>query len=207
MALVWPASADQRLFDKDYYFAHNPDVARSRTNPLRHFFVFGAAEGRNPHPDFDTSYYLDRYPDVRQSGVNPAAPLHPLWHREGRMPNRLLHNARSNPDLGDVSCNPLARPVTPEGPRQVEPVPAGVSAEPSLSQPAIAAETRRSEAIPEEAKLRFLAASRELAEAMAGSNSLVSVVIPCYNYGRYVWEAINSALAQTYPHVEVVIRI
>jgi glycosyltransferase involved in cell wall biosynthesis len=34
---------------------------------------------------------------------------------------------------------------------------------------------------------------------------LVSVVIPTYNYGHYVGEAIDSALAQTYPAVEVIV--
>jgi glycosyltransferase involved in cell wall biosynthesis len=34
-------------------------------------------------------------------------------------------------------------------------------------------------------------------------NSLVSIVIPTYNYGRFLGEAIESALAQTYSPVEV----
>ena len=34
---------------------------------------------------------------------------------------------------------------------------------------------------------------------------LVSVVIPTYNYGRYVGETVESALAQTYPHVEILV--
>lgn len=33
----------------------------------------------------------------------------------------------------------------------------------------------------------------------------VTVVIPCYNYGRYVAEAVDSALAQTYPHLDVIV--
>jgi len=33
----------------------------------------------------------------------------------------------------------------------------------------------------------------------------VSIVIPCHNYGRFLGEAIDSALAQTYPGVEVLV--
>jgi len=33
---------------------------------------------------------------------------------------------------------------------------------------------------------------------------LISVVIANYNYGRYLAETIESVLAQTYPHVEVI---
>jgi glycosyltransferase involved in cell wall biosynthesis len=35
--------------------------------------------------------------------------------------------------------------------------------------------------------------------------ALVSVIVPCYNAGRYVAEAVTSALAQTYPAVEVIV--
>ena len=34
---------------------------------------------------------------------------------------------------------------------------------------------------------------------------LVSIVIPCYNAERYVGEAVQSALSQTYPNVEVIV--
>jgi glycosyltransferase involved in cell wall biosynthesis len=33
----------------------------------------------------------------------------------------------------------------------------------------------------------------------------VSIVIPCFNYARYLAETIESALAQTWPHVEIVV--
>lgn len=37
------------------------------------------------------------------------------------------------------------------------------------------------------------------------TSSLVSVVIPSYNYGQFVTEAVESALAQTYSRVEVIV--
>ncbi len=36
-------------------------------------------------------------------------------------------------------------------------------------------------------------------------NPLVSLVINNYNYGRFLAEAIDSALKQTYPHTEVIV--
>jgi|GEM_PF-252387 glycosyltransferase involved in cell wall biosynthesis len=40
---------------------------------------------------------------------------------------------------------------------------------------------------------------------MSPPDPKVSIVIPCYNYGRYVHFAVDSALAQTYPHVEIIV--
>ena len=42
-------------------------------------------------------------------------------------------------------------------------------------------------------------------EEKTESQLLVSVVIPCYNHGRFLSEAIESALAQTYPRVEIIL--
>src|SRR3989344_3204500 len=36
-------------------------------------------------------------------------------------------------------------------------------------------------------------------------NKIVSVIIPAYNAGHYLGEAIESALAQTYPAVEIIV--
>ena len=37
------------LFDKDWYLAHNEDVANAGVDPLRHYVEYGAREGREPN--------------------------------------------------------------------------------------------------------------------------------------------------------------
>src|SRR3990172_6227193 len=39
----------------------------------------------------------------------------------------------------------------------------------------------------------------------SSSQSLVSVIVPCYNQGQYLTEAVASLQTQTYPHWECVI--
>ena len=71
-------------FDAAWYLARNPDVADGLLDPAQHYLDHGAAEGRNPGPNFDTRRYLAAYPDVAASGLNPL--LHYLRHgqSEGR---------------------------------------------------------------------------------------------------------------------------
>jgi hypothetical protein len=59
------------LFDREWYLARYPDVARTGLDPIYHYFHFGAAELRNPSLAFDTRNYLDMHPDVEASGLNP----------------------------------------------------------------------------------------------------------------------------------------
>src|SRR5260370_37470809 len=54
-------------------------------------------------------------------------------------------------------------------------------------------------------KLSIQTASTKLSQALAGTTALVSVIIPCFNYGRYLLDALNSVLSQTYTAIEVLI--
>jgi hypothetical protein len=81
-------------FDRAYYLAFQPDVAKSGLDPLEHFVQHGYSEGRDPHPGFDVAYYLAANKDVADYGVNPFLHYIKFGRREGRLPRRPLHAAR-----------------------------------------------------------------------------------------------------------------
>jgi GT2 family glycosyltransferase len=87
------------LFDKKFYLEQNPGVAEAGHNPLLHFFLHGAGEGRDPSPLFDSSWYLSAYPDVAASKTNPL--LHYYLHgaAEGRLPRPLPAGGSEHPPL------------------------------------------------------------------------------------------------------------
>lgn len=59
------------LFDAGWYTQAYPDVAESRMPPAEHYVRHGAAEGRDPGPDFDTLSYLRAHPELRRQQINP----------------------------------------------------------------------------------------------------------------------------------------
>lgn len=76
--------SQSEYFDAEWYLRNNLDVAYSSINPIEHFLLFGASEGREPSPKFSCKSYRDENPDVAQSNVNPL--LHYLKYgiKEGR---------------------------------------------------------------------------------------------------------------------------
>ncbi len=80
-------AANPAAFDVRWYLGRYPDVAGQPLDPLLHYILFGAREGRWPNPAFDGGWYLDAYPDVAASGVNPLAHFLRQGRREQRLPN------------------------------------------------------------------------------------------------------------------------
>jgi hypothetical protein len=97
--------AASELFDRDWYWEQNPDVAEAGQDPARHYYRFGASEQRDPGPRFNTRFYLEKHPDVAGSNINP------LLHYElfGRKECREIALAkRTLPAASDV-YSPVSR--------------------------------------------------------------------------------------------------
>lgn len=95
-------------FDTAYYLRVNSDVAASRIDPVRHYVLHGAGEGRNPVPGFNTNFYLTANPDVAASGRNPFCHYLRIGRKEGRAP------APSLPLLQSIHRAEISRPTKPE---------------------------------------------------------------------------------------------
>ncbi|WP_454683234.1 rhamnan synthesis F family protein [Ancylobacter moscoviensis] len=98
------------LFDAEWYQANNPDIGPYDGGLLRHYFEFGAHEGRDPNPHFSTNWYVATYPAVVESGLNPllhyvrvgseigfrpSADFDPAWYR------------KTYPDIDGSGLDPL----------------------------------------------------------------------------------------------------
>ena len=104
---------NSRLFDRHWYLACNQDVASEGVDPALHYILHGAAEGRDPGPDFSTHWYLDTYPDVADAGVNPL--IHYLVHgrEEGRETVPSSINSKPSAITGTpiAAADPVSFPV------------------------------------------------------------------------------------------------
>ena len=74
------------LFDSKWYLDHYHDVAEAKIDPVLHYVVFGAGEGRDPGPNFDSDWYLQKYQDIALSGINPLVHYIEFGMQEGRNP-------------------------------------------------------------------------------------------------------------------------
>ncbi|MGD9610370.1 MAG: glycosyltransferase [Desulfovibrionaceae bacterium] len=102
--------APRRLFDQDFYLAHNPDLVGAPVDPYRHYCEHGWREGRDPNPLFSTARYLRANPDVGLAGVSPLLHYTLVGWREGRDIGGLFDApfyAASCPEAAQAGINPL----------------------------------------------------------------------------------------------------
>lgn len=106
-----PSVQPPALFDQAWYLRMRPDLVGSRTSPLPHYLLHGAAEGIDPHPLFDTDFYRARNADVLgETGLTPLEHFVRAGAGEGRDPHPLFDVAyylRQAPDLIASGENPI----------------------------------------------------------------------------------------------------
>lgn len=90
-------------FDSAWYLHHNPDVRVAGIDPWRHYVANGAAEGREPGPNFNTLHYLNQCSDVEKEDCPPL--LHYL-----RIGKALGHDPR-HPELPGLRPHIKGRPT------------------------------------------------------------------------------------------------
>jgi glycosyltransferase involved in cell wall biosynthesis len=144
---------------------------------------------------FDGAEYCHLNPDVAAAGLPPG--LHYLLrgHLEGREPSRLFsaaHYLALHPDVARARLNPLAHYCL-HGVRE--------GRDWSAPGPAPAPETRAKPAEPGARE----APSVRVNTRWRDDAPLVSVVILSFNYGRYLQEALESVLKQTWSDLEVIV--
>lgn len=109
------------LFAAQWYVQRYPDVRAARIDPWQHYLQHGAAEGRDPGPNFNTAHYLAQSAQARDSGM-PALlhyqqigrdlgldPRHPFLpgrqaHRPGRPTVLLCAHAAERQLFGAERC-------------------------------------------------------------------------------------------------------
>ena len=92
--------AQSGLFDADYYLRLAPDISAAGANPLAHYVMRGALEGRAPSPLFDGAWYASQYPDVAAARINPLAHYLRTATREDRNPHALFSARYYRAQLG-----------------------------------------------------------------------------------------------------------
>jgi hypothetical protein len=216
---VTEARNPNALFDLRYYLNCNPDVARSAVNPAVHYLKWGAAEGRDPHPEFDTSFYLDSDPEVRASGLNALAHYVGPGIACGLDPSPWFDTSEyleSHPEVALLGLNPLVHyldnrwqkwrnQTTQETPmRHVQSSSDSARQTDNGLLPFMRLDPRRTR-LRESLREKYSATgSRDLSGGY-DSLPLVSVIIPCLNYGYYLEDAILSAMGACSHPLEIVV--
>jgi len=153
---------------------------------------------------FSPEEYLNRHPDVTRQGVNPCLHFLIYGNEEKRRPSAqfdLDYYLMRYPDVWKSGINGLihyalfgrAEGRTLNRPES-EPSPAALRD----TRPAV--EDAQTPGSASAQQLTIVVNNQWLPEA-----PLLSVVIPCFNYGRFVEEAIRSVLEQTWTGVEILV--
>ena len=169
-------------------------------NNLRNLYLFVTANSKQREiwrRHYDTVFYRSNYPDVALSAVPPTFHYLLVGFREGRLPacgSDASGYVQRYSDVKQLGINPLlhyARFGSQEERTWI------YDSRPS------AAEATPQRAIP--TALAQPACQALVDNAWPADRPLISVVIPCFNYGDYVEDAIRSVERQTTLDLEIIV--
>lgn len=172
------------LFDKNWYLDQYSDVRASNLDPLRHYLLVGANEGRNPSEKFDSTYYLSQYPDVKDAGLNPLFHYIRAGQREGRTP--LPPQDESTAIMASI---------------QTQDAPAIFCLDNTVENTRMYQEW---DFLREEVFLTFVDEVYKASQARY-DDTLVSIIMPTFNRAGMITKAIESVRNQSHQHWELII--
>lgn len=180
-------------FNTNEYLKLNVDVANADINPLLHYEKYGKYENRKigksikQNSDiflikkskyFNRRYYLSTYKDVKKNKIDPALHYLEIGWKEGKNPSKYFNTneyLELNKDIAAAGINPLLH-YENNGKRENR----------LFNKKKIDIYKKKSEPFRDVAKK-------------------VTVIIPNYNYEKFIIERIDSILNQTYPIHELII--
>ena len=177
------------LFDPAHYLAHSRKARASTAEPFTEFVTRGARRGDDPHPLFDTAAYLEQAPEAADHPQGAFG--HYLEHGAAR---RLWPSATlAGHDLAgiDGADDPYVE-LARRAQRAHRAVPDHRSVQ------------RTFPSFDHEAGAAFVHRARQQAAAL-DDPPLVSVILPTKDRGDVLATALDSVLAQTYPHWELLV--
>jgi glycosyltransferase involved in cell wall biosynthesis/SAM-dependent methyltransferase len=147
---------------------------------------------------FDASYYKQANPDIVRTGIPPWLHYLLCGYLENRNPSASFDSAyyRSrHPDVRDAGINPLLHYAM-----------FGHQEDRIQTPPVVRRTPRVLVHAPLEIPVRpWSFAAEKVLRTVDSDRPLVSVVIPCFNYGQYVEQAIRSVLSQTFTNLEIIV--
>jgi glycosyltransferase involved in cell wall biosynthesis/GT2 family glycosyltransferase/SAM-dependent methyltransferase len=175
----------------------NPAALGNNLSNLYLFLTASSKQRESWTKHFDPIFYRSNYADVAQSGIPVTLHYLLLGFREGRWPafgSDAPDYLQRYPDVAELGINPLLHYIrfgSQEARRWIHdgsPSPMNAPLQPSLST------------------ARVQHAHQGLVDnAWPADLPLVSVVIPCFNYGDYIEDALRSIERQTTSDLEVIV--